>query len=380
MNRILAVDDEPRNLDAIRRALRPLGKVETATSGDEAWASFQQRPADMVVSDQRMPGTTGVELLARVAEARPRCGRVLVTAYSDMEATVDAINLGRIHCFIKKPYKPQEIHERVRSLGEQLELERESERLTEELAARNCALQHAIGSLRSEGARGQRIERPEELVRELTRLDGDYRKALARIADLTDQLRSEGGNHSPSHVVDLAGGAFDETQQLIRLHNRVFQVTRGGVIEEVSGLDELVTGTVARVGDDAAEADIEIQLDLGLASSVPLEPERFGSALEHLLRNALEAMPGGGRLCVTTRPEGEHAVISVADTGPGVPDEIRGRVFEPYVTAGKPRANGLGLSLVRRVVEEHAGQVELESGPEGGALFRVRLPLRREIH
>ena len=91
-------------------------------------------------------------------------------------------------------------------------------------------------------------------------------------------------------------------------------------------------------------------------------------------------MPEGGLLRVTTREEGDHAVVSVADTGPGVPAEIRDRAFEAYVTAGKPRANGLGLSLVRRVVAEHAGDVGLEDGAEGGSVFRIRLPLRRELH
>jgi signal transduction histidine kinase len=380
MERILAVDDEPRNLDAIKRALRPLGKVETATSGDEAWATFQQRPADMVVSDQRMPGTTGSELLARVAQARPQCGRVLVTGYSDMDATVDAINRGRIHCFIKKPYKPQEILQQVSTLAEQLDLERERETLTEELAARNCALQHAIGSLRGGGAHGRQLERPDDVLRELARLDGDYRKAFARISDLTDELRSGAEAHSMNRIIDLADNAFAETQQLIQLHDRVFQVASGNAIEATAGLDEVVTGVVESVCAEAAELGVEIQLDLGLAAKVPLEPARFGSALEHLLRNALEAMPEGGLLRVTTRRKEGQAVLSVADSGHGVPDEIRDSVFDAYVTAGKPKANGLGLSLVRRVVEEHAGSVALEDGAEGGSVFRVRLPLSRELH
>lgn len=380
MERILAVDDEPRNLDAIKRALRPLGKVETATSGDEAWARFQQQPPDMVVSDQRMPGTTGTQLLARVAKARPHCGRVLVTAYSDMDATVDAINHGRIHCFIKKPYKPQQMLERMQSLAEQLELERERDKLNEELAARNFALQHAIGSLRSDAGHSQRIERPDEVLRELARLDSDYRKAFARVSDLTDELRSRGGEHPPSRIVDLAGNAYEETQQLIRLHDQVFTIANRGTGEAGVAIDDVVTGAVEGMAGAAADTGVEIQLDLGIEPSVPLEAERFGSAMEHLLRNALEAMPEGGLLRVTTREEGESAVISVADTGPGVPEEIRDRVFEAYITAGKPRANGLGLSLVRRVVSEHAGDVELEDGAEGGSVFRIRLPLRRQVH
>lgn len=380
MERILAVDDEPRNLDAIKRALRSIAKVETATSGDEAWSYFQQRPADMVVSDQRMPGTTGSELLARVAEARPQCGRVLVTGYSDMDATVDAINRGRVHCFIKKPYKPQEILERVSTLAEQLDLDREREKLTEELAARNCALQHAIGSLRSGGARGQQLPRPDDVLRELTRLDGDYRKAFARISDLTDELRSGAASHPTSRIVDLADNAFAETQQLIQLHDGVFQVASGNAIEAHEGLDEVVSGIVEGLASTAADANVEVQLALGVESPLPLEPARFGSALEHLIHNALEAMPTGGRLCVSTSREGDEAVISVADTGHGVPDEIRNSLFDAYVTAGKQKANGLGLSLVRRVVEEHGGTVEFADGAEVGSVFRIRLPLRREIH
>jgi two-component system NtrC family sensor kinase len=97
--------------------------------------------------------------------------------------------------------------------------------------------------------------------------------------------------------------------------------------------------------------------------------------------NARDAMGGQGHLHLTAEihdAEGqERVVLMVADEGPGVPPEIRDRVFEPFVTRGKKGGTGLGLAVARRFVEEHGGAIELlDGGP--GARFRITVPMRGE--
>jgi signal transduction histidine kinase len=93
----------------------------------------------------------------------------------------------------------------------------------------------------------------------------------------------------------------------------------------------------------------------------------------NLIANALEAMPTGGQLSVGARKSGNVVLIEVEDTGPGIPHAIRERLFEPFVTAGKPDGLGLGLALSRATILDHGGDIWTE--PAIGARFVISLPL-----
>jgi response regulator RpfG family c-di-GMP phosphodiesterase len=148
--RILAVDDEPRGVELIERTLRELAEVDTAATGDEAWERFQAHDYHLVISDQRMPGISGVELLTRVADARPITGRVLLTGYADIAATIEAINRGRIHAYLNKPCPPDQLRMIAGSVLARVRAERENAVLLAELRERNQELEEVISSLRRE--------------------------------------------------------------------------------------------------------------------------------------------------------------------------------------------------------------------------------------
>lgn len=102
---LLAVDDEVFILNSLKRLLRKsCFDLRTAGSAEEAWALFQQRPADIVLSDQRMPGMSGVQLLARVRDRSPDTVRIILSGYSDAQSITDAINEGAVYKFVAKPW------------------------------------------------------------------------------------------------------------------------------------------------------------------------------------------------------------------------------------------------------------------------------------
>jgi PAS domain S-box-containing protein len=108
---------------------------------------------------------------------------------------------------------------------------------------------------------------------------------------------------------------------------------------------------------------------------VPIDARLVRQAVINVAVNALQAMPRGGRLTVRVRREDGAAALDVEDTGPGIPDEVKHRIFEPFFTT-KASGTGLGLAVVKRIVDGHGGELVVHSRPGAGTLFRIRLPLR----
>lgn len=108
------------------------------------------------------------------------------------------------------------------------------------------------------------------------------------------------------------------------------------------------------------------------------DPDKMAQVLMNLLLNAIQAMPSGGEVTVGLREETRggrlFACVEVLDQGPGVPPELRDRIFDPMFTT-KPDNAGLGLSISARIVEAHKGMIEVSDSPSGGACFRVLLPM-----
>jgi signal transduction histidine kinase len=116
-----------------------------------------------------------------------------------------------------------------------------------------------------------------------------------------------------------------------------------------------------------------VQLDAALdpAASAALDAPRLARVVHNLVANALEAMPEGGTLAVACGRTGTQAWLRIADTGCGMSEEVRARLFEPFFTHGKEHGTGLGLALARAIVEEHGGRIEVESAPGRGSAFRL---------
>lgn len=148
---VLVVDDEPANVNILERILASEYRVLKALGGAEALSFLRATPDDdlvAILSDQRMPGMTGVELLAKAAEERPGAARVLVTGYSDIDAIIAAINVAQVMHYIAKPYEPDTIRQVVRRAVEERERRREGARQVEELRRKNAELEAALAGNR----------------------------------------------------------------------------------------------------------------------------------------------------------------------------------------------------------------------------------------
>jgi signal transduction histidine kinase len=135
----------------------------------------------------------------------------------------------------------------------------------------------------------------------------------------------------------------------------------------------MVGQTLERLGPELAAARIEVAAELAATPALSAEPDELRAALLNLLVNARQAMPTGGRLTVRVAPRPAGVQIEVEDTGVGMDDVTRRQLFRPFFTT-RHGGTGLGLALVKRVVDDHRGAIEVESRPGRGSRFTLTLP------
>jgi two-component system, NtrC family, sensor histidine kinase HydH len=149
-------------------------------------------------------------------------------------------------------------------------------------------------------------------------------------------------------------------------------------------LRELIEPVVSLMEAQARKQNVRIEFDpAGADAAIRGDKQQVTSVLMNLLINAIQAMPSGGSVRIRTqrvsRARRQYGVITLQDTGPGVPDELKDKIFNPFVTT-KEQGSGLGLAIAARVVDAHDGLIELRDAQGGGAEFTILLPIANGPH
>jgi signal transduction histidine kinase len=141
-------------------------------------------------------------------------------------------------------------------------------------------------------------------------------------------------------------------------------------------LDDFVSECCIEIKILLRTSHIQLSSDLGCNAVVRIDKDKLRRAVLNLVANAREALKGEGEIRLKTESIDGHAVIHVEDTGTGIPEEIRQKIFEPFFTHGKSlKGFGLGMSITQRIVADHAGKIELQSESGKGTTFSIWLPL-----
>jgi signal transduction histidine kinase len=196
-------------------------------------------------------------------------------------------------------------------------------------------------------------------------------KSIAQVMGEDESL-----SHEYARDLSLIVG---ETDRLGRSVTQLLSFARKELPSELPSRSEQLIQSVVRLFQVSAEQE-GVRLSAKFESDEELEGSAVSAvrvALSNLLLNALQATPAGGEVAITQRVENGALVILVEDSGPGVSDDLRRRVWEPFFTT-KQRGTGLGLAIVRKRMQEAGGTARLVSRVNGrGARFELRVPLGR---
>jgi len=230
----------------------------------------------------------------------------------------------------------------------------------------------------------------EELREEMTRMDRlaslgklsagiahEVRNPLTGISLLLDDLHDRTGLDADSK--SLMSKALAEIERVERLIAALLNFASPPKARFVEGdLNQVLQDTFLLLKRECERQKVELVFIPALLPSFPFDGEKIKQSLLNIVKNALEAMPEGGRIDVRTGLHEGMAAITVADNGPGIPAEDIPLIFEPFFTR-KGAGTGLGLSITQRIVEEHHGRISVQSSAGQGTSFTILLPLEPAV-
>lgn len=253
---VLLVDDEPNVLSALKRSLRSEGMlIDTSTDGREAIAKAKAREPSVIISDMRMPGLSGVEVLQAMSEVAPDCGRILLTGYADTKSTVDAINIGKVHRYLNKPWNDEELKIVIRDVMETRRLRLERDRLARTLELKNMELADLNKDLENRvRARTQELEQTNLFLEQAQEeLKGQYLLAVKTFANIIEMKSSAMAGHG-RRVADLAKIM---AQQMNLLESEVQDIYVAGLLHDIGKIglkDEWLTIPVTQLNGEERAA------------------------------------------------------------------------------------------------------------------------------
>lgn len=409
---VLLVDDDPgilRMLGAVlARADFANFRVLTAGTGAEALHVLDSGKVEILLTDNIMPDMRGTDLLEQVQGRNPEIIRLLMTAEPDAAALAAAINRGAVFRYIAKPFQPsaalstlreavKELEQASRVVAEKEQAEQENRMLLDLTYQLELDVQKRTAELESQK---RLIEESHQHLLELTRQRADLLLILAH--ELNTPLAVLRGfvgllqEHSEEWDAD-------KRREVLGLLNESLDRLDGNVGRILQSLDTESAGLELRrerldlrqiieaCARDAAPLVERRHQKLAVnAGQVPLsvngEAGLLRNALDNLLLNAIRFTPDHGSILVSGETDGTSVRIGVADTGIGIPEEERERIFERFYEGRDPMQHtsgtiefgsgslGLGLAVTRSIVDRHGGQVRVESTVGKGSTFTVELP------
>ena len=376
---VLVVEDEVIVALHLRQQLTNLGYrvAGVASSGAEALRLASELQPAVVLMDINIDGDIdGIETASRLSsQFGPSV--VYISAYAE-QPTLERARSTDPYGYLVKPFSEHELHATIemalqrRRVDAELRAARQAAQQERDAAQRHLEIATArhqrIQELQAELAHAQRLT---ELGQVVTTLVHEVSQPIAAIRNYLGGVR----RMTPSGKFGEVVGRIDEqanraTAIIERLRNYLRK-------QDPQMRPEPLSQVVA----EAIVLITTMMTDFEPTISVQLQPEEqrievdkvlIQQVLVNLLRNGVEAVQSQPirQVTVASRPARDNMVeISIADTGPGLPDSVRGKLFEPFVTA-KPDGMGVGLSTCRRIVEMHGGKLWVENRAEGGAIFR----------
>ena len=371
---ILVIDDEIGPRESLRMLLKPNYQVHTADCVDAGIKLLKEKHPDAVITDIRMPGTSGIDGLRRIREIDPHVAVIMLTGFGALETAQEALRLGA-NDYISKPFDAREMREVIGRNVERTRVHRTGVNAAEEIKELNNRLMKELAQKERLASLGQAsAEFVHDLGNPLTIVWG-YVQLLAKKLELSEK---ENGAKSATSAKEL-----QIIEQNVRLCRELLTMWQSyGSVEAAPHKPISVSGIVREVvkgvGPMAVQNGVELKTNLcDDACTLLGDSVQMTRAIQNVIINALQASSEKkGSVTISCLRKDFYVDVRIEDTGYGIAPAQMAKIFDPYFTTKQGKSGtGLGLYITKKVVEDHNGSIKVDSTPDVGTSFTIRLPL-----
>jgi two-component system probable response regulator PhcQ len=376
---VLFVDDETKAQRYFLEAFQDDFPVYCASNASEAYSLLEARGKEIgvIVTDQRMPGESGVDLLEKARHLNPNVVRILVTAYTDYQTAVDAVNEGRVFRYLHKPWDPEELHSTLKRALDHYTALVERERLlrlkVESIRQMQMADKVAGMGILAEG------------------LNHHLRNALTAVRAFIDlapaKLGDELEGKAPVDEVFWSEYQAHAQNQLDRIYGLLSNVGQASVgkqfqkDEDVS-VANVISSVFSMFDQMFTEKRVAVFLDIDPSTpSLRVNSEKFRQLWKLVFTEGVTHLSAGDEMVITVAPavdsnERRCVRISISDNGEWPADERHANLFDPFfVRSRKPDDLGVRMMACYIIVHSHGGTIEARPGSLNGVDITMDFPL-----
>ena len=318
-----------------------------------------------MLSDYKMPGMNGVELLTAVREKYPTMIRILITGHHDLEIVEDAIARADIDFYLRKPWDDFE-------LSSLMHYALERKRLVDELRRYTDHLEEEIQFRLKEVIQAEKLASIGQLVAGVAH---EINSPLTVISLYAQMLASIISDEKPKQYVEVITTHVNAVSRIV---SGLLDFSRSPKTERLNvDLNELTLKVLNVMKYQLDLSQISVNSELLLPIPLVLaDPDRIQQVIMNIIINAHQATGKGGTISIATeRYDKENVEVRISDTGKGIPLKDRESIFEPFFTTKSTGGTGLGLSISKEIIDSHGGEIDFESSVGEGTTFFIRLPI-----
>jgi signal transduction histidine kinase len=370
--KVLVIDDEPGIRSGVSRILNNFHvtypfmdedytfQVTEAGTGEDGIAILERDMQDILLLDNKLPGMQGVDVLEHIRSRNYDIVVAMITSYASLDVAIRATRDGAID-FIPKPFTPQELKSSIENITKQQYLKRITHKMNQE----GKKIRYQFLSVLSH-----------ELKAPLNAIEGYLRMMQEKqCGELVDDYATpiERSMQRVQGMRNLIMDLLDFTK--IRLERKDEK------IQEVN-LEEIATASIVTVQPYAIQMDVVINLDVRSDATIMADPADMEIVFNNLLSNAVKYNKLGGKVDITIDSTESEVIMIISDTGIGITRNDTENLFTEFVRIKNEKTrnisgSGLGLSIVKKVVQLYFGTINVESTPDIGSVFTIRLPKKQ---
>ena len=382
--KLLIVDDERMILELTSMVLTSRGfDVSVVDNAPDSYALIESEQPALVLLDYMMPKVNGLDALKEIRARFPETYVIMFTGKGSEEVAVELMKAGASD-YILKPFSNAKLVERIENVLRirsielrNKELVQEKERLLDEIERWNRELEERVEEKTAELERAHHEILLTEKLAALGHLSAgmahEIRNPLNSIS-LFAQVMCAGLENEPE-MQSYSGKIINEVERIDAILVKLLSTSKRSPFQlRTIHIDDVIEKSLQPFLEQIRAQKVVLQRQLlQKTPSILADADEIGQIFSNLFSNALFEMKQGGTLSVTLAHDDKDVLVTVSDTGKGIPEDQLNEIFDPFFTT-KERGTGFGLSVVLRIVKTYAGRINVESEPGKGTTFQILLP------